>query len=188
MKKHNFIELINEGNSGWVSNNASLKKELIKKIKTLKKGNKFIINAPKQKGEGLNKKLEFIKWNNFTEWIVCKDEDEKILKVSVENLTDDPKDIKKLKEAKSGYEVYNDKYGRAIDEVERYAKKKGYTLNETEFSDAFMDAFFKPKKGKTKSDHLTLYKNGKQQKKKLHSQIYNRGTDGNTFELNMYIA
>ena len=92
-----------------------------------------------------------------------------------------------LKEAKSDYEIYHDTYGSAIDEVENYADKNGYTVEENEFSNNYMDAFTKPKKGKTYRTTLTLYKKDKKQKKALHSQIYNRGTDRNTFELNMYI-
>ena len=92
-----------------------------------------------------------------------------------------------LKEAKSDYEIYHDTYGGAINEVEKYADKNGYTVDEDEFSNNYMDAFNKPRKGKTYRTTLALYKNDKKQKKALHSQIYNRGVDRNTFELNMYI-
>lgn len=180
---------ITEGNSGWVASNTALAKKLRKKIKdTLKKGDKFVINAPKQKGEGLNKKLEFIKYNNFADWIVCKDESGKMLKVTaVNNLTDEPKDIEKLKEGKKDYEIYHDTYGSTIDEIGEYARKNGYILDLDQIAEDFLDAFFKPKKGKTKKDDLVLYKNKKKQKKMLHTQIYNRGTAEKPFELNMYV-
>jgi hypothetical protein len=93
-----------------------------------------------------------------------------------------------LKEGKLDYEIYHDDYGGAIGEIKKFADKNGYTVDEDEFSNNYMDAFNKPKKGKTYRTTLKLYKNDKQQKKALHSQIYNRGTNRNTFELNMYIS
>ena len=45
----------------------------------------------------------------------------------------------------------------------------------------------KPKKGKTNKFNISLSKNGKEQKKALQIQVYNRGTNENEFELNMYI-
>lgn len=92
------------------------------------------------------------------------------------------------KEGKLDYEVYHDFYGAVIKEIEKFANKNGYTINEDEFSNIFMDAFNKPKKGKTYRTTLNLYKNDNQQKKALHSQIYNRGTKKHQFELNMYIS
>jgi len=85
----------------------------------------------------------------------------------------------------SEYQVYHNTYGTAIDAVEEYAISRGFVLDKTEYSNSYLDAFFKPKPGKTKSDSFSLYKNDKEQKKKLHVQIYNRGND--KFELNMYI-
>ena len=94
---------------------------------------------------------------------------------------------KEITEGKSDYEVYHGTYGSAIDEIEKYANKKNYVIDEDDFSNAFTDAFFKPKKGKSYRSDLTLYKNDKKQKKALHTQIYNRDTDSNPFELNIYI-
>ena len=93
-----------------------------------------------------------------------------------------------LKEGRYKYEIYHNTYGDAIDEVEIFADESGYTIDEDEFSNHYMDAFNKPKKGKTYRTTLSLYKDDKKQKKALHSQIYNRGTDRKTFELNMYIT
>lgn len=85
------------------------------------------------------------------------------------------------------YPVYHATYGSAINAIEDYAKKRGVELDQEEYRMAYQDAFFKPKPGKTKSDTLSIFKNNKELKKALSVQIYNRGVEGNTFELNMYI-
>lgn len=90
-----------------------------------------------------------------------------------------------LNESKNDYVVYHNKYSSTINEIEKYANSLGYTLDQEEYSNAYIDAFFKPKEGKTKKDSLDLYKNGKKIKKNLHIQIY--GRSGGKFELNMYI-
>lgn len=83
------------------------------------------------------------------------------------------------------YPVYHNTYSSVIDSIESYINSLGYDLDQEEYSNAYVDAFFKPKGGKSKKDTLTLYKNGKKQKKAAHIQIYNRGND--KFELNIYI-
>ena len=89
-----------------------------------------------------------------------------------------------LNESKSDFQVYHNQYSSTIDEVEKYANKMGYDLDAEEYGNAYVDGFFKPNDGQTKKDTLTLYKNGKEQKKALHVQIYGMG---NKFEINMYI-
>ena len=89
-----------------------------------------------------------------------------------------------LNEAKSDFVVYHNQYSSVIDEVERYANNMGYKLDQEEYGNAYVDAFFKPNDGQTKKDTLTLYKGGKEQRKALHVRIYGMG---NKFELNMYI-
>ena len=85
------------------------------------------------------------------------------------------------------YPVYHATYGSAINAIEDYATKRGVELDQDEYRMTYQDAFFKPKPGKTKSDILSIFKNGKELKKGLSVQIYNRGAEGNPFELNMYI-
>lgn len=87
-------------------------------------------------------------------------------------------------EKKSDYPVYHNMYSSAIDAVESYANQMGFDLDSEEYASAYIDAFFKPNDGKTKKDTLTLFKDGKEQKKALHVQIYGMG---DKFELNMYI-
>jgi hypothetical protein len=98
--------------------------------------------------------------------------------------------FKKIYEKNSDYVLYHDTYTSAVQEVERWAKQRGYTLDPEEMADEIGLGPGKPKKGKTVSHHLTLYKNGQpiKGKNKLHFQVYNRGTNNNTYELNAYIA
>ncbi len=83
------------------------------------------------------------------------------------------------------FPVYHDTYGSAINAIDDYVKMRGFELDQEEYSTTYLDAFFKPKPGETKSDSLTLYKDGKPQRKMMNVQIY--GMDSGKFELNMYI-
>lgn len=91
----------------------------------------------------------------------------------------------RILEKNSEPSVYHKTYGSAINAVEAYAKFKGYELDQNEYSNAYIDGFFKPSNGQTKRDSLNLFKNGKPQKKMLHVQIYRMSPD--TFEFNAYI-
>jgi len=91
---------------------------------------------------------------------------------------------------KSNYVLYHDTYTSAIQEAERYAKSQGFELNKEEMADEIGMGPGKPKDGKTVRHTLTLYKNGEpiKGKRKFHIQVYNRGQDRNSYELNAYIA
>jgi len=86
---------------------------------------------------------------------------------------------------KEDFAVYHNTYSAAINAIEKYANEKGYELDQEEYGNSYVDAFFKPKEGSTKKDSLKIFKNGKEQKKMLHVQIY--GRQNKKFELNMYI-
>ena len=91
---------------------------------------------------------------------------------------------KTLIESKFDYEVYHTTYSSAIREALDYAEKRGYY---TEGDDVWNNISVGPKKpseGNTNKITLTLYKDGKEQRKSLHIQIYNMG---NKYELNVYI-
>jgi hypothetical protein len=87
----------------------------------------------------------------------------------------------------SKYEVYHDTYTSAIQTAEEWAIKQGYDLDEEEWAQDIGLGPSKPKPGKTNKFSLSLSKNGKEDKKRLQIQIYNRETNSNTYELNMYI-
>ena len=91
---------------------------------------------------------------------------------------------------KSDYVLYHDTYTAAVQEAERYANSKGFELDKEEMADKIGLGPGKPKKGKTTKHTLDLYKNNKpiSGKKKFHFQVYNRGQDRNTYELNAYIG
>ena len=63
------------------------------------------------------------------------------------------------------FPVYHETYGSAINAIDDYAKSRGFELDQEEYGATYLDAFFKPKPGETKSDSLTLYKDGKPQRK-----------------------
>lgn len=88
----------------------------------------------------------------------------------------------------SKYEVYHDTYTSAIQAAEDYAVKQGYEIDQEEMSNKIGLGPAKPKGGQTNKFTITLYKNGKEQRKALHIQVYNRETNGNEFELNTYIS
>jgi hypothetical protein len=92
-----------------------------------------------------------------------------------------------INESKEPYPVYHNTYSSAVQTAEEYAKKKGFTVDEDDWSREIAFGPKKPSKGKTNRASITLFKNGKQQRKALQIQVYNRGTDGNTYELNCYI-
>lgn len=75
-------------------------------------------------------------------------------------------------------------YSSAIDSVKDSAEEAGYELDMDEYGNAYTDAFDKPKEGQTKENSITLYKNGKKQRKAIHVSIYGRK---NGFEVTTYI-
>jgi hypothetical protein len=106
------------------------------------------------------------------------------------------KSFKIFLESKSDYEIYHNSYSLAIQEIEEYVKKNGYTLDDENDTENIGDQMAttvgmgpkKPSAGKTNKFHFELYKNNKKIRKMLHAQVYNRGTNGNEYELNMYVG
>lgn len=100
-----------------------------------------------------------------------------------------------LEEGKNDYEVYHNSYTSSVQEIESFAEKNGYTLDDQTDPENIGDQMStkvglgstKPNDGDTNKFHFDLYKNNKKNRKLLHAQIYNRGTSSNEFELNMYI-
>lgn len=94
------------------------------------------------------------------------------------------------------YELYHNSYSEAIQEVEKFTKDNGYTLDDLSIKDNKGDQLAtevgmgpaKPSAGKTNRFSFSLYKNNKLQKQALHAQIYNRGYESKEYELNMYIS
>jgi len=90
-----------------------------------------------------------------------------------------------LKEGKKDYEIHHKTFTSAVEEVEKFAEKNGYEIDSDEMFNKVGSGPKKPSVGKTNEYHLTLMKNGKEDKKKLHFQVYGMKTQ---YELTMYIS
>jgi len=88
----------------------------------------------------------------------------------------------------SQYPIYHNSYSSAIQAAEDFALKNNYSVDKEEWAQDIGLGPVKPKEGKTNKFSMSLYKGEKKDKKKLHIQVYNRGTASNEFELNMYIS
>lgn len=89
-----------------------------------------------------------------------------------------------VNEAKD-YQVYHNSYTSAIDTALEYAEKGGYTYDKEETFTKIGLGDRKPQEGVTNKFTITLFKDGKEQKKALQIQIYGMK---NRYELNTYIA
>ena len=90
-----------------------------------------------------------------------------------------------LKEGKKDYEIYHKTFTSAIEEVEKFAHKNGYEIDSDEMFNVVGTGPKRPGVGKTNKYHLKLIKNGKEDKKQLHFQVYGMEK---SYELNMYIS
>lgn len=95
--------------------------------------------------------------------------------------------LKNLLNEGNDYTVYHNTYSSAVQAAEKWAENRGYTIDEDDWSTKIAFGPKKPSKGKTNRATIGLFKNGKEQRKALHIQVYNRGVSGNTYELNAYI-
>lgn len=85
----------------------------------------------------------------------------------------------------SKYQTYHNSYTSAVDTALEYAEKQGYSYDKEETATKIGMGPKKPDDGKTNKFTITLYKDGKEQKKALQIQIYGMGE---RYELNTYIA
>lgn len=95
---------------------------------------------------------------------------------------------KYLTEKKGDYEIYHDSYTSAVQAALALAISLGFSTNDDETFELIGQGPRKPSEGKTNSLHIPLYKGEKKQRKTLHFQVYNRGTNRNTYELNAYVS
>lgn len=84
---------------------------------------------------------------------------------------------------KNNYQVYHDTFSSAVQTVSNYVTSRGFELNEDEWFNQVATGPKKPNEGETNQYSLSIYKDGKEQKKMCHFQVYNMG---NKYELNMY--
>lgn len=89
---------------------------------------------------------------------------------------------------KSNYQIYHSSFTSAVTSARQYVEKMGYTVDEDSWTDEIALGQGKPKNGSTTKAHIKISKDGKEQRKMLHIQVYDRGdTVGNRYELNCYI-
>lgn len=93
-----------------------------------------------------------------------------------------------LNEAKTPNVVYHDTYSSAVQHAMRHAEDKGYDIDARDWQQHVGGGPGKPSDGKTTRHSIPLSKDGKPSKKTLNIQVYNRGTDNNSYELNHYIS
>lgn len=86
---------------------------------------------------------------------------------------------------KSEDKIYHESFSSAVQEAIKYAKKKGYEVDENDWFTKVSVGPKKPSVGKTNRYSVSLLKDGKEQKKMLHFQVY--GMDSGKYELNVYI-
>lgn len=89
-----------------------------------------------------------------------------------------------LIEGSNEYEVYHDTYTSAINSALGFIKTRGFETSGDEVWREISTGPKKPSEGQTNKISLTLFKNGKEQKKSAHIQVYNMGSK---YELNVYI-
>jgi len=89
-----------------------------------------------------------------------------------------------LNESKFDYKVYHETYTSAINSALEYAEARGYEYDQDETATKIGFGPARPKDGRTNRFSITLFKNGKEQRKALQIQV----TDlGKKYELNTYI-
>jgi hypothetical protein len=87
----------------------------------------------------------------------------------------------------SKYDLYHNTYSEAVQASYEYARENGYEVSEDDIFDVVAVGTKKPTPDSTVRFSLPLYKNGKESKKHLHVQVYNRDTKTKPYELNVYV-
>ena len=101
-------------------------------------------------------------------------------------------DIEKIKKiarkiiAKNKYEVYHNSYTFAVQEAERFVLDQKYEVDKEKMAQDIGLNTRRPKEGQTVKFTIDLFKDGKEQRKKLHAQVF--GMPSGKYELNMYIS
>lgn len=90
-----------------------------------------------------------------------------------------------IAQSNNNYEIYHNSFTQAVQQMNKFAKSKGLTLDEDDVYNQITTGSGKPKDGQTKKYHIKLHDStDKIQKKLLHAQVY---YDNNRYQLNMYI-
>jgi hypothetical protein len=96
--------------------------------------------------------------------------------------------VESVEEIKEAYKYKTDHktYTSAVEEALLVAEKAKYEVDMDDYFNQIATGPRKPGEGKTNRFKIVLSKEGKEQRKKLHIQIYGKGKHG--YELNCYIS
>lgn len=94
-------------------------------------------------------------------------------------------DPKAMTESANKLPIYFNSFSEAVQAAAGYAESKGFDINEDEWFNTVATGKRKPQEGDTNRYTITLYKDGKEQRKALHFQVYGMKTK---YELNAYIS
>jgi len=94
-------------------------------------------------------------------------------------------DPKAMNESANKLPIYFNSFSEAVQAAAGYAEGKGFDINEDEWFNTVATGKRKPQEGDTNRYTITLYKDGKEQRKALHFQVYGMK---NKYELNAYIS
>ena len=90
-----------------------------------------------------------------------------------------------IKEANEPYKVYHTSYSSAVQEAERLANKRGFEVDEEDWSFRVATGPKKPSEGKTNRFVIALTKKGMPTNSTLSFQVYGMGNG--KYELNAYL-
>ena len=93
-------------------------------------------------------------------------------------------DPKAVTEGRNDIDIYHNTFSSAVQTASEYANKLGYEINEDEWFTKVATGPKKLSEGETNRYSLSLYKDGEEQRKMLHFQVYGMK---NKYELNAYI-
>ncbi len=83
------------------------------------------------------------------------------------------------------FQIYHDTFSSAVQLAHSEAEKRGYTVDENDWFNRVTTGPGKPQPGQTNRFSVGLLKNGIEQRKQLHIQVY--GMESGKYELNFYI-
>ena len=97
----------------------------------------------------------------------------------LEELTESPKDE---------YTLYHDSLTGAVQEVDRFLERRGYQMDDEDAFNQIGVGPAKPQPGDTNKYSVRITKDGEEVRQQVHFQVYNRGIDRGTYELNVYVS
>lgn len=165
---------LNESFISSGNNSIFTKKHLLNKLhESLNQGEPITVPAPVVKPETVPSKPSRRK-----ETFLPKRDVQPDPKAANENTPFRPKPMK-------DYETYHRTFSSAVQTAREMAELRGYEISDDEWFNTIATGPKKPSDGETNRYTLTLYNNGKEQRKALHIQVYGMG---DKYELNTYIA